>query len=115
MELKLTEFREISELCDALLSMAAFSATTSHKKALESAAALIAYQAGQLSAVNRRLEGDMSEIPDAALLALVRQRCPSIATTEQALESTAMLLAKDVRLICFFRTLAEHSDEEPSQ
>lgn len=111
MELKLTEFREISELCEALLSMAADEDRGGpRRKALESAAALIAYQAGQLSAVNKRLEGDMSEIPDAALMALVRLVIPTL-NNEQALASRAMKVARRTRTLCFFQVFKPEPED----
>lgn len=112
MELILTPYSRIVQLNDALRAIEP--RNEAERKTLESAAALLCFQGGQLAAVNRRLDGDMSEIPDAALMALVLQRCPSLTTPAQALESTAMQLARDVRLVCFFRTMAEHSDEEPT-
>lgn len=111
----LTPYPQVVDIVEGVKRIAANSGEAP-RKLLENAAALIAYQAGQLAAVDKRLDGDMSEIPDAALVALVNEHARSLFDNGGIYSDTVKAhmykLAVDVRLLCFFRTLAEHSDEE---
>jgi hypothetical protein len=111
----ITPYAQVVEIVEGVKRIAANSGEAP-RKLLESAAALIAYQAGQLAAVDKRLDGDMSEIPDSALVALVNEHARAMFDEGGLYSDTAkthmLKLAVDVRLLCFFRSLAEHSDED---
>ena len=72
---------------------------------LEQAATLLAWQSRTAQRFRERLQGDMAGVPDAALHALVLQHFGQ--QMEKPTYEAAMALASDVRLVSFFRALAE--------
>jgi hypothetical protein len=75
---------------------------------LERASTWLSFTRGGLAAYERRLNGDMETVPDKALENLILEH--GFATNFEM--SCARALARDVRLLCFFRALDRGAPHE---
>ena len=89
------------ELANALQAMAARAMTPDDAELLERASTWLSFMRGGLAAYESRLNGDMATVPDKALENLLLEH--GFATNFEMAAGRA--LARDVRLLCFFRSL----------
>jgi hypothetical protein len=77
---------------------------------IQSAIDMLSFQFGGIRGLECRLNGDLATIPDSALRGVVLQHTGA----DPALFNAGLALARDVRLLCFFRTLSYEQPEGPS-
>ena len=95
------------ELADGLLDMQA-RVNATDAELLQRASDWLSFMRGGLAAYERRLNGDMETVPDKALENLLLEH--GFATNFEMAAGRA--LARDVRLLCFFRALDRGAPHE---
>ena len=95
---------ELMALCTALEPIRD-AAGPADRETVQQAIDWLAFMRGAVAWLESRLAGDMETVPEAALTGAVLQHYGDEPHTFE----TGMALARDVRLLCFFRAIARQS------
>jgi hypothetical protein len=96
---------ELMQLVDALTAIRD-AGGPDDRETIQKAMDWLSFQGGAIRGLESRLAGDLDVIPEKALTGVVMQHCGD----EPEAYNAGMALARDVRLLCFFRAIERSRD-----